>query len=94
MITPSNTPDARFEAVSEEPHVNLEGMQMGFSNFKLWVWFLKMRKKFPRSLAVVNQSSVLHQKLLSLLGLRLDLAGQLPRKLCWKQSRFFSRFPP
>ena len=80
MIHPSNTPDARFEAVSAKSHVNLEGMQMGFSNYG----FLKMRIKFPRSLRVENQSSVVHQKLLLLLGLRLDLAGQLPRKLCWK----------
>ena len=62
--------------------------------FELWVWFLKMRIKFPRSLPAVNQSSVLHQKSLLLLGLRLDLAGQLPWKLWWKQSKFFSRSPP
>ena len=30
MTTPSNTPDARFEAVSEKSHVNLEGMKTGF----------------------------------------------------------------
>ena len=43
-------------------------------------WFLKMRFNFPHSPPVVNQSSVLHQKLLSLLGPRVDLAGQQPTK--------------
>ena len=68
----------------------------------IWTWkecrqdfrFLKTGIKFPRSLPVVNESSVVHQKLLSLLGLRLNLAGQVPRKLFWKKSRFFSRFFP
>ena len=32
---PSNTPDARFQAVSKKSHVTLEGMQRGFSNYGL-----------------------------------------------------------
>jgi len=35
MITPSNTPDTGFEAVSEKSHLNLEGMQAECSNYGL-----------------------------------------------------------
>jgi len=78
MITPWNTPAARFEAVSEKLHLNLEGMQVGSSNYGFW--FLKTGIKFQPSLPVKNQNSVLHQKLLSLVGLRLDLAPPLEAK--------------
>jgi len=33
MTTPSNTPDAMFEAVSEKSHGNLEGMPMRSWNY-------------------------------------------------------------
>ena len=46
------------------------------------------------TLPVENQSAVLHQKLLSHVGLGLDIVEKQPQHLRLKPNLFFSRFPP
>ena len=73
---------------------------------RIWTWqeysaglgtrgcFVKMGRTFPDTLPIENQSAVLHQKLLSHVGLGLDVVAQQPQHLCLKPNLFFSRFPP
>ena len=65
-------------------------LELGVQNSILSTWegFL------PDTLPVENQSAVLHQKLLSRVGLGLDVVAKQPRHLRLKPNLFFSRFSP
>ena len=57
-------------------------------------YFVKMGRILPDTLPVENLSAVLHQKLLSHVGLGLDDVAKQPRHLRLKPNLFFSRFSP